>query len=118
MDEEYDAMSRDEIILDLRRINEYEISAINTNTTLLLERLKGFERKRHLCVWHGISPICNHSHHLITINCCYGPAIFYTDQEYEEKYNKYVDVQVVLKILMVYSWEMSTFRKSNHVLPD
>ena len=40
-------MSRDEIILGLRRINEYEISDINT--MLLLGRLKGFERKRLLC---------------------------------------------------------------------
>ena len=93
-DEEYDDMSRDEIILGLKRINEYEISDINTNTMLLLGRLKGFERKRHLCVWHDTSPICNHSHLLITINCCYDPAIFYTNQEYEEKY---VDVQACVE---------------------
>ena len=43
-------MSRDEIILGLRRINEYEISDNNTNTMLLLGRLKGYERKHHLCV--------------------------------------------------------------------
>ena len=49
-----------------------------------------------LCV-HDTSPICNHSHLLITINCCYDPAIFYTDQEYEEKYNKYVDVQACVE---------------------
>ena len=49
-DEEYDAMSRDEIILGLRRINESEISDININTMLLLKRSKGFERKCHLCV--------------------------------------------------------------------
>ena len=76
-DEEYD-MSRDEIILGLRRINEYDIPDINNNTALLLGRLKGFEHKRHLCVWHDTSPICNHSHLLITINCCYDPTIFYT----------------------------------------
>ena len=85
-DEEYDDMSRDEIILGLRRINEYEISDINTNTTLLLGRLKGFERKRHTCVWHDTSPIRNHSHLLITINCCY-----------EEKLKKYVDVQACVE---------------------
>ena len=50
-------MSRDEIIIGLRRINEYEIFDINTNTMLLLGRLKGFERKRHLCV-------CGMIHHL------------------------------------------------------
>ena len=96
-DEEYDDMSRDEIFLGLKRINDYEISDINTNAMLLLGRLKGFERKRHLCVWHDTSPICNHSHLLITINCCYDPAIFYTNQEYEEKYKKYVDVQACVE---------------------
>ena len=32
-----------------------------------------------ICVWHDT--ICNRSHLLITINCCYDPAIFSTDQE-------------------------------------
>ena len=50
-----------------------------------------------MCVWHDTSPICNPSRLLITINCCYDPAIFYTDQEYKEKYKTYVDVQACVE---------------------
>ena len=38
-----------------------------------------------------------HSHLLITINWWFDPAIFYTNQEYEEKYKKYVDVQACVE---------------------
>ena len=87
-DEEYLQMSRIDIISDLKRIDEYEDFHANSDTPLLLNRLKQFERKRHLSVWHDTAPISNHSHLLITVNVVYDPAIFLTDDEYRQKYKK------------------------------
>ena len=52
-DEEYDKMSRDEIISNLIRINEYEECDSKNDTLSLVQRLKGFERKQHpMCMIH------------------------------------------------------------------
>ena len=84
-------------MIRLIRINEYEECDSKNDTLSLVQRLKGFERKRHLCVWHDTSPICDHSHLLITVNCCYDPAIYHTDEEYEQRYIKRVDVQACVE---------------------
>ena len=98
-DEEYLQMSRNYIISDLKRINEYEDfdGDFDGDTPLLLNRLKQFERKRHLAVWHDTAPISNHSHLLITVNVVYDPAIFLTDDEYRQKYKKRVNVQALVE---------------------
>ena len=102
-DAEIAKLSRDEIICDLLRINEYFDSDKEMETFFLQERLKNFERTRHLMFWHDGSPIASHSHLLMLVSCMYDPALFYTDEEYSAKYhvNK-VNIQSLVETPYIY----------------
>ena len=92
-DTEYDEMTPGKVISELKRINEYQN---NENSTFFEQRetLKSFQRTRNLALWHDTSTIAGHSYLLMMIKCLYDPAIFYTDIEYEEKFQKKVKIQV------------------------
>ena len=57
------------------------------------ERLKRYERTRHLQIWHDGSCIANHGHILFCVNILYDPAVFYTSAEYTILANKNTNVQ-------------------------
>ena len=46
----------------------------------LREKIKQFERTRHLQVWHDASDIAIHGHILFCINVLYDPAVFLREQ--------------------------------------
>ena len=86
-DEEYPQLTRDSIIEDLCRINEYSIALATESREVLLKKLINFERTRHLMFWHDGSNLANHSHILMTVSVMYDKAIFLTENEYYQKFN-------------------------------
>nr|XP_047138548.1 uncharacterized protein LOC124814672 [Hydra vulgaris] len=101
-DEEYEKMSRISIINYLKRINEMQEVDQDEETNNLKIRLKKFERKRHFMWWHDTSTISNHSHVLMTISTLFDPAIHYTSEEYQQKYNKTIQAVVEAPIWYIF----------------
>ena len=66
--------------LELNRIDEKTNDNISTEDQT--ERLKKFQRTRHISCWHDGSTISNHGHLLVTVSTLYDTALFYTDEEY------------------------------------
>ena len=86
-------LDREELVKELRRIDEFSKSDIYMDINTLLQRFRKFNTTRNLQFWHDGSSISNHSHLLITVNTLYDKTIHMTNQEYEEKHKKKVDVQ-------------------------
>ena len=87
-DAEYAQLSRDSIIEDLCRIDEYSSDLVAEEREVLLNKLIKFERTRHLMFWHDGSNLANHSHILMTVSVMYDKAIFMTEDEYSEKFKE------------------------------
>ena len=68
----------------------------------LRTKLKIHERTRHLQIWHDGSSISNHGHILFCVNIIYDPAVFYTSDEYEKKFNFKVDIQKIIEAPELY----------------
>ena len=97
-DEEYNQLTRDSIIEDLCRINEYSLDLATESREVLLKKLTNFERTRHLMFWHDGSNLANHSHILMTVSVMYDKAIFLTEDEYNEKFNvKIKNIQSIIE---------------------
>ena len=81
-DQHYNNITQEEVIGELKRINEYANNFHYTAFDDLCLKLKKLQRTRHLCIWYDGSSIANHGHWMIMVNVIYDPAIFYTDDEY------------------------------------
>ena len=83
-------MAFEEVEMKLKYLNELKEEE---DFPIVKERLKQMERTRHLKVWHDLSTVANHSHLVFMVSCLYYPALFYTNQEYQEKTGETVDIQ-------------------------
>ena len=92
-DDEIEKMTKEDVIRYLTSINE-DICSVDDDVEKLKDRLKYFQRRRHLMMWHDGATICNHGHVLFTCSEVYDIAIHLTDQEALHKYGRKVDVQV------------------------
>ena len=90
-DSYFENISKEELTKRLLSIGEF----IHETESLsdMKERLKQYERTRHLQIWHDGSCIANHGHILFCINVLYDPAVFYTSAEYTILANKDTNVQ-------------------------
>ena len=95
-------MDRDEIVKQLTRIDEFRKSDIYMDINTLQHRFRKFNTTRHLQIWHDGSSISNHSHLLMTVNTLYDKTIHMTNEEYEEKHRKKVDVQSEIEKPYIY----------------
>ena len=96
-DEELVAMNNDEIRKHLNNINELKKSDDSCSIEELRKKLSQFERTRHLMLWHDGSTLSNHGHLLMMVCVIYDPAIYYTDKEYFELYNKNINIQALVE---------------------
>ena len=101
-DSEVDDMSRQEIMDYFIKIQEYDEGFINASTAFLKNKLKSFQRRRHISMWHDGATICNHSHVLFMVSILYDIAIHYTDEEVLEMSGKSVDVQATIETPEIY----------------
>ena len=65
----------------------------NKNVDDMKTLLKDFERSRNIQIWHDASTIANHSHIIFAANILYDEAVFYTNEEYKNKFGQNVDIQ-------------------------
>ena len=92
-DQYYNNITQDEVIGELKRINEYADNFNNTPFDDWCMKLKKLQRTRHLCIWQDCSSIASHGHLMIMVNILYDPAIFYTDDEYLNVFRGKVNIQ-------------------------
>jgi hypothetical protein len=84
-------MGEDQLRERLTELNE--LVADNETTEVMRQKLKSFERTRHFLVWLDNSTVANSGFLVCLVTCLYDPALFFTDEEYEIKYGKKVDIQ-------------------------
>jgi hypothetical protein len=80
----------DDLEKEFSRISEQLDTTKNLDSEV--ERLRSYQRKRHLACWHDTSAISNSSHLLIMIHVIYDPAIYLTKEEYHAKTGKYCNL--------------------------
>ena len=90
---EVDNFSRGEVVRELDRINELHEEDLELETASLKQKFIKCNSTRNLQFWHDGSCISNHSHLLMVVNTLYDTAIHYTNDEYQQIYNKKIDVQ-------------------------
>ena len=100
-DREFSNLSKEDIITDLKRLNEYKESENRTSNDLL-DQLKVFERTRHMMFWHDGSPIANHSHLLMLVSCMYDQAVYYTSEVYYSIYKQRINIQSIIERPHIY----------------
>ena len=85
--DEFEQLSKDELIITLKQINEFTCTDQHRNSALkvLTEKLQKFEGTRRPMMWHDCATFDGHSYLLIMIACIYDPACYLTDTEYEQK---------------------------------
>ena len=102
-DSEIEEMSAEDVIKYLCLINEYKYQDGDIIDIIALQnKLKYFQRRRHLMIWHDGSTICNHSHVLFTCSEVYDKAIHLTDEEVLQIFGKKVDVQETIEQPQIY----------------
>ena len=77
----FHTLSREEVIHQRKKINEFNSLDCDADTQVLKKLLKIYERTRHLIFWHDGSSLSSHAHILIMVSCLYDTAVFATDEE-------------------------------------
>ena len=101
-DSEVDLMSKEDCKNYLQYINEYKVTLDEANESSLQEKVKYFQRRRHLSVWHDCSSISNHEHILFTCTEMYDKAIHLSDDEAFKKFGRNIDVQNLIEEPVLY----------------
>ena len=94
-------MNTEDIIKYLCSINEYKYQADDGDIIALKNKLKYFQRRRYLMIWH-VSTICNHGDVLFTCSEVYDNAFHLTDEEVLQFFGKKVDVQETIEQPQIY----------------
>ena len=55
--DELDHLSKNHLIISLKQINEFTCTDQHLNSEGLVEKLKKFERTRHLMMWHDCATV-------------------------------------------------------------
>ena len=100
-DEKYDNMTPNEIIKRLEDLGEYDV---NEDLTVLelTEKLRRYERTRHMIMWSDHSSIMNHGHLLLTVNFLYDTAFFLSREELKSAKGIDIDIEKVVQRPQVY----------------
>ena len=98
--EELSEMSREELIEKLVQVNA--VFPETDDKEVLKAKLKEISHTRHLKIWHDLSTVANHGHLIFMVACLYDPALFYTNEEYQRKTKRKVDVQTIIDSPEVY----------------
>ena len=87
-DAAYSSITREKLINELQRINEYKDNHFNLDRAELKCTLKSLQRTRNVMLWHDTSTVSDHSHLLMLVKCLYDTALFFTEDEYEQQYEE------------------------------
>ena len=98
----FDTLSREEVIHQLKTINEFNSLDCDADTQVLTQRLKMYERTLHLIFWHDGSSISSHSRILIMVSCLYDTAVFVTDEDYFKSEGSLINIQARIEKPFLY----------------
>ena len=98
----FDTLSREEVIHQLKTINEFNSFSCDAGTQVLKKRLKMYERTHHLIFWNDGSSLSSHSHILIMVSCLYDTAVFVTDEEYFKSEGSLINIQARIEKSFLY----------------
>ena len=90
-------MSRHEITERTKKINAYNDDNKLTELNVLINKLKTYEKTRHLMMWHDGSSVRAHSHLLMMISSFYDQACHLTDTEFKERPGGDINAQFMVK---------------------
>ena len=105
-DEMLNNLTKPDMLKYLKNIGEYvnddeEANYVNddeeANANTLKEKIKGFERTQQLMMCHDCSTVGGHSYLLMMIACIYDPACYYTDTEFQQKFDVFVNIQTIVE---------------------
>ena len=95
IDTYYDKMSDNAVKDRLKELNEFDSTS---SIEILCDRLKKYEQKRNIILWHDASSLANHGHLVFMVPILYDPAIHLTNEEYrEKKTGKTVNIQAIVE---------------------
>ena len=89
----FDTLSREEVIHQLEKINEFNSLDYDADTQVLKKLLKMYERTRHLIFWHDGLSFSSHSLILVMVSCLNDTAVFVTDEEYFKSGCSLINIQ-------------------------
>ena len=98
----FDTLSREEVIHQLKTINEFNSFSCDAGTQVLKKRLKMYERTHHLIFWNDGSSLSSHSHILIMVSCLYDTAVFVTEEEYFKSEGSLINIQARIEKPFLY----------------
>lgn len=101
-DLKYELMNQQQVRKRLSDIGELSKEDDSKLLAELTDKLRRFERTRHIMLWHDHSSILNHGHLLMTANVIYDSAVFYTSKEMEDKIGYKMDVQQIVESPHIY----------------
>ena len=117
-DKYFDTLSHEEVIHQLKTINEFNSLDCDANTQVLTQRLKMYERTRHLIFWHDGSSLSSHSHILIMVSCLYETAVFVTGEEYFKSEGSLINIQARIEKLFLYLMARSPSTEQQFLYSD
>ena len=96
----FGTLSREEVIHQLKTINEFNSFDCDAYTQVLKKRLRMYEHTRHLIFWQDGSSLSSHSHILIMVSWLYDTAVFVTDEECFKLEGSLINIQPLLLLLL------------------
>ena len=113
-EQKYARLTNEQVVEQLKILAEYNIDKDYTSEELK-DKLKAVERTRHLIVWSDHSCLKNHGHLLLTVNCIYDPAFFYTREELQMRTGDDVDVGAIVQTPQLYNLGRCSDKLCDHL---
>ena len=88
-------LTKPDMLKCLKNIEDYVNDEEEANANTLKEKIKGFERTRHLVMWHDCLTVGGHSYLLMMIACIYDSECYYTDTEFQQIFDVFVNIQTI-----------------------
>jgi hypothetical protein len=92
----YNQLTQQECEAKLKEFNEFSNNK-HLSYEEMREKIQLLERTRHFLVWLDNSTVANHGYLVCLITCLYGPAVFFTNEEYKQKTGRNVNIQRVIE---------------------
>ena len=98
-DQDFADMSCEMVAKMLQDLNKFKEGESGDQMRACLKKL---ERTRHIKLWHDLSTMANHGHLVFMVSCIYDPAVYYTNDEYQQKTGIKEDIQAKVESPEVY----------------
>ena len=119
--EEYVSMERADVVAELVKLDEFDkVEDTKLETHELATRLYNYHHTRLLLLGNDHADLLGHSHLLEVIQVVYDPALFVSDEEFQAKTGRNVNVQAAVEtpVIRLLSMSGSSEEEQLRVVPD